>query len=80
MFSFNTGFKLSFRSADICLCALPIKVTESRVRPKTFLRLGGLFSLCVSISSLAISRAADVAKTGPFEYLIISYQLFFEIA
>ena len=66
MFSFNTGFKRFLHSADICLCALPIKVTESTMWPKTFLTLGGLFSFCASISSLDISRAADVAKTNPF--------------
>ena len=66
MSSFKTGFKLSLRYADICLYALPIKVTESTVWLITFLRLGGLFSFCVSISSSATLKTADLAKTSLF--------------
>ena len=32
----------------------------------TFLRLSSLFSFCASISSSAISAAADIVKTNPF--------------
>ena len=59
MSSFKIGFKRSLRSADIYLCVLAIKVTESKVWPITFLRLGGLFSS-------AISRTADIAKMNRF--------------
>ena len=66
MSSFKTSFKHSLHSADIYLCAMPIKVIESTVWPINFLRLGGLLSFCVSISSSAISRTADVAKINHF--------------
>ena len=65
MSSFKTSFKRSLRSTDICLCALPIKVTESTVWSKTFPKLGGFLSFSASISSCAILRMADVAKINP---------------
>ena len=64
------------RSADIGLCALPIKEIEATVWPITFIRLGCLLSFCASISSSALSRTAELIL---FEYLISSYQLFYEM-
>ena len=62
--SFNTGQPFSVLY-DRFVC-LTYKCSRINMWLITFLRLSSLFSFCASISSSAISGAADILKTNPF--------------
>ena len=66
MSSFRTGFKRSFRSFDIYLCALQSNAIESTVYPITCLRSSDLDSVLTSSISSAIFSTAVVANVRDF--------------